>query len=146
MKRYARLICIVTIVALLLAVPAQAVTNEEVAPWSSSYFTSISTYLLKVSSLRFQIWFDITATRTMDELGVTSIEVQRSADGVAWTTMKTFLPEDYPQMMDANSGSHVDCVYYTGTPGYYYRAHVTFYAKRGNGLGELYRYTDVLKM
>lgn len=144
MKKFIRAVCVTLVIALIMAVPVSA--EEEVAPCSSAYFASISTYLYKLSTLRFAVCFDVIATRPMDELGVSSIEVQRSSDSVNWTTMKTYTPDEYQEMVDTETGSCDGDVAYTGTPGYYYRAYVTFYAKDGNNLGEMYRYTDVLRL
>ena len=145
MKRFSRYLCILLIIVMLLSVPVFA--QDEAAPWSSSFFHSHLEYLYKISSLRFQVWFEIRANRTMDELGVSTIVVQRSSNGTSgWENMKTFYKADNSQMICSNTGTHTDCVTYTGTPGYYYRAKITYYAKDSSGTGSYTAYTDVMQL
>ena len=131
MKRFLKITSLILVIALVCAVPVYA--EEEASMRSSAYFSTHDLYLSKKTSTKFQVWFDVDALRTMDELGAKTIKVQRSPDGSTWTTMFTYSKEYYPQMIDENTGSYGSYVPYTGTEGYYYRAKVTFYAKEGNG-------------
>lgn len=142
MKRFVKLICVILAIATIAAVPVSAET--EASTRASDFFAAISTYIYQTTDTKFQVWFDLVTVEGMDELGASSIKVQRSADGTNWTTMFTYLPEYYPQMIDTNSGSHAAYVPYHGTEGYYYRALVTFYAAKGNGIGKLDRYTQTV--
>lgn len=144
MKRFVKSVCLLLVVAILLATPAFA--TETVEPRSSSYFMRSSVYLYRTSDTTFQVWFDVTAMHSMQELGAKTIKVQRSSDGENWTDMKTYSRDSYSQMIDTNTIAHSDCVSYTGTPGYYYRAYIVLYAKDNSGNGELYRYTASLKL
>lgn len=141
MKRFSRCICAIMAVVLLLAVPVHA---EEAAPRASSFFGSYSTYLYKAAYNKIEVWFDVVALGAMDELGVSSIKVQRSADGSNWETMRVYEPGVYTHMICENTGFHCDYVTYTGTPGYYYRAYVTFYARNSTGYGKRYVYTQTM--
>lgn len=142
MKKLIRITCIIMAIVLLFAVPVYA---EEVSTWSSSYIAIFDSYLWKISDNQFQVWFDITGMGMMEELGVSQIKVQRRASpNDEWVTFKTYLPSSYPQMICKNTGSHVDCVTYTGTPGYYYRAVVTFYAKNSKGIGKIVDYAETI--
>ena len=80
----------------------------------------------------------------MDELCASSIRVQRSADGSNWETMRAYEPGVYTQMICENTSFHCSYVSYTGTPGYYYRAYVTFYARNSTDYGKLYQYTQTI--
>ena len=133
MKRFLKIISLILTIALVCAVPVCA--EEESSARSSSYFIGHDAYLYKISSTKFQVWFDVDAPREMEELGARTIKVQRSSDGSTWTTMFTYTKEHYPQMIDTNTGTHAAYVPYTGTQGYYYRAKVTFYAKDSTGTG-----------
>ena len=145
MKRFSRYVCMLLVVAILLSVPVFA--QEEATPWSSAYFSSHLEYLYEISTIKFEVWFDVIAKRIMDELGASTIKVQRSANGeTGWETMKTYNMADYSQMICENTGSHVGCVTYTGTPGYYYRAKITYYAKEGGGIGYYSAYTSVIQL
>ena len=142
MKRFLRIVSAILAMAALMAVPAQAA--ETVTPRGSSYFGAACTYLWHVSGTTFEVWFDVTGVRGMDEIGASSIAIQRSTDGQSWTTVKTFSKSSYPSMVDKNTGCHASYVTYTGSTGYYYRARVTIYAKDSNGSAFDYWYTDTL--
>ena len=143
MKKAVRLVCMILVCSLLLAVPVQAAE-----PRASYFFSSYGTDLYKASSSSFQIWFDVVANvATMDVLGVSEIIVYRSADRQSWTKMRTYTMDNYPEMVDQNTSCHGGYVTYNyATPGYYYRAYITFYAKNSMGIGERYVYTEILKM
>lgn len=142
MKRFTRSVCVILALVLLLSAPAYAASV--VTPRGSSFFMSYDPFIYQETSTKLQIWFDVVAVRTMDELGVSYIELQRSPDGRNWTTVKTYDPEDYPQMICENTGFHMDCVTYNAEAGYYYRAREIFYAKNSTGIGELDDYTSIV--
>ena len=146
MKKLVRIICMLLVCTSLFVVPAQATSIVE--PRASAFFSSYGTDLYKTSSSSFQIWFDVVSNVvTMDVLGVSEIIVYRSADQQSWTKMRTYTMENYPQMVAQNTCSHDGYVTYNyATTGYYYRAYITFYAKNGNGTGERYVYTEILRM
>ena len=132
------------IISLILSVPVYA--TEEATPRGSSFILSYDPYIYYESGSTFEIWFDVVATRGMDELGVSEIEVKVSSNGYTWTTAATYHPEDYPQMICEDTGFHYDYIPYTGAIGYYYKAYVTFYAKNSTGIGEIYAYTQTIKL
>ena len=146
MKKLVRFVCIILACSLLLAVPAQAAETAE--PRASYFFSYYGTDLYKTSSSSFQIWFDVTSNVvTMDVLGVSEIIVYRSADQQSWTKMVTYKMENYPEMVAQNTEDYAGYVtYYYATPGYYYTAYITFYAKNSRGIGERYVYTEILQM
>lgn len=141
MKRIIRCVCLTLVLSMLLAVPAFAVDSR-----ASNYFLSSSVYLHKTSSTTFEAWFEVDAVRRMDELGASLIKIQRSSDGVNWTTMKTVTKESNSDLICANTGSHANCVAYTGTSGYYYRAYIELYAKDGTGTGFWCQYTSSMRL
>jgi len=144
MKRFIRFACLVLAIVLTLSVPVFAAEAPEAEMYSSVYFSMFDYYLWEVSDTQVQVWFEVTSPRGMDQLGTSLIKVQRSTDQSNWETMQTYTPEDYPQMLCANTGAHSDCVDYTYTSGYYYRAFIIFYAKRNGGIGEYSVYTAVM--
>ena len=144
MKKFKRRICVILVVAMVLAIPVYA---EEAQTRSSAYISMYDSYLYKSASNQIQVWFEVGGMGIMDEIGCSEIRVQRSSTGTGnWVTMKTYYPEDYPEMLSENDYSHIDYVTYTGTPGYYYRAIVIIYAKKGSGFGEIIDYAEVLKL
>lgn len=144
MSRLFRCIGLILSIAILLAIPVSAAERGEQisTPYASNFFSITSTYLHRVSDTKFQVWYEVHALRGMDELGVSTIKVQRSADGVNWSTMQTFTMDLTTSMIAYNTGAHSGYINYYGTPGYYYRAYVCFYAKEGTSIGELDRYTS----
>lgn len=146
MKKTIRYVCMILVLSMLFAIPAHAQTVAE--PRGSIFFASYGTDLEKTSSRYFRIWFDVTANAAvMDVLGASEIVVYRSADGQSWSEMKTFTVENYPWMVDYNTGSYINYVTYnSATPGYYYTARVTFYAQDSRGIGERDVYTEILHM
>ena len=143
MKCSIKILCILLVISLLFVVPVSASENASKA---SSFFVRHCTYLYEVEGNEFGVWFEVTATYKMDELGVNRIKIQRSTDRNTWTTVKTCYPSSYPQMISTNTAIHADGVTYTGTSGYYYRAYVTYYAKSGNSIGEYDTYSDIIRL
>lgn len=142
MKRFLRSVCVVLIVVILFHPIVYATENVNIR--ASNFFGRHTTYIDQVNTRQFEVWFIVVAVRSMDELGVKRITVQRSSDGVNWTSMKTFEKEDYPNMICTNTASHSGYVTYWGTPGYYYRAAVCYYAKDGSNIGEYDTYSDTV--
>lgn len=129
---------------LMFTQPAQAIEIENTR--DSSYFIASSVYLVKTSDMTFEAWFDVTATRGMDELGASSITIQKSYDGVTWESMVTYTKETTPKLICANTVAHSECIRYAGTSGRYYRAMIILYAKKGTGIGEMIEYTPTLQL
>lgn len=142
MKKIVRSICILLIMAILFSVPVHA---EEQSTWSSSYFASFQLYI-RYTGTQVRIWFDLTGTRVMDTLGVSEIVLERSVNNATWTTVKTYSPDDYPQMLEYNTASCVNHVTYEGSRYYYYRAYITLYAKSGSGQATMCRYTSPVRV
>ena len=140
MKRLSQTVCLLLVCALILSVPAFA---TEVSPWASNYFLRHSCYIDEISSTSFEVWFEVTAIRGMDKLGVSEIKIQRSTDRDNWSTVETYSMDDYSNLICEDTGTHSGYVTYSSaTSGYYYRAKVTFYAKDGNNTAEYIMYTS----
>lgn len=132
MKRLTRLICLLLVMSMVLAVPAMATER------AGKYFHSHSCYLWNVSSTDFDVWFDVAALDSMEALGASEIKIQRSSDRMNWTTVQT-----YYNIYEYNTGAAAGHVTFNNRQsGYYYRAKVTFYAQKGNGLAEYTDYTS----
>ena len=145
MKKFTQCICVLLVCVTMLSTTAFAAETAESR--ASDFFTASSVYFWNTSGRNYEIWFDVTAVGTMAELGTSKIQVQRSTDEVNWTTVRTYYKEDYPQMIDYGVARHVDCVSYTATSGYSYRAIVTLYAKNSSGgTGTMRETTTVLDL
>ena len=138
MRRFVRLVCLLVVLSTVMAMPAFAVTDD--MPRGSSYFTASLGYLYQTHPTIFQVWGEVDAVGCMDNLGMSVITVQRSSDNQNWTDMKTYTKENNPNLVTSNAVSHAAYVTYVGTAGYYYRAKIWFYAKKGTGTAE-YSYT-----
>lgn len=145
MKLFIKSICVVLVMVLCL--PCTAFAEQEDVGTYSYYFSSYGVWLTSSSVRTLEVSFDVIGRYCMDEIGASSIKIQRSTNGTSgWVTTKTFTPDVYPQMMDNNTGAHGDFMYYTGTSGYYYRAYATFYASRNGGSSYVSVYSNVLKL
>lgn len=139
MKVLLKAVCILMVAVTLLSTNAFAAESANAR--ASNYFMMTSTYIDRDSNSNLEIWFDVTATGTMSKLGVSLIKLQRSTDRSNWTTIKTYEMANYSQMICENTVAHADCVTYSGSSTYYYRAYVEFYAKNSTGIAEYSRYT-----
>ena len=104
MMRYTRVACLLLVCVMVFS--AVAVTADAAEPRASQYFAYSSIYFWNTSGNNYEIWFDVSALGTMQEVGVSKITVQRSTDEENWTTVKTYYKEDYPQMTRLNAGHH----------------------------------------
>lgn len=141
MKTFVRLICFLLVATTFLAIPAYAAEQSERA---SLYFSSYRAYCYAPSSTRIEVNFTVVGVGIMDKIGASEILVQRSSDQENWTTVKTFSSSSCGDMVVTNQASHGATLSCNVDAGYYYRAYVTFYAKKNSGYGEKYYYTDVI--
>lgn len=146
MKKLTRIVGLILVFSLFLAVPPQVANAADQR--ASIFFAEYGTDLEKTGTKTFRIWFDVIANGSyMDELGTSEIVVYRSADKQSWTRMDTYRKSVNTNMIAYNTTSHDGYItYINATPGYYYTARVTFYAKNSRGVGELDEYTEILKM
>lgn len=143
MKRLSQCVC--TLLVLLLILNTTAFAAEANTQRASDYFFNYSVYLHEISGTQFEVWFEVTAKGGMDELGVSTIKVQRSTDRENWTTVRTYYKENNDNMVAKDTCYHEGCVTYTYSSGYYYRAYVELYAKKGNGLAYYDCYTSYIE-
>lgn len=144
MKRFTR--CIAFLLVCVMMVSTTAFAAEVPEPRASNFFMASSVYFWNTSGNSYEIWFDVTAVGTMMELGASEITVQRSTDERNWTTVRTYYKENYSQMTDTTTTHHVDCVPFTATTGYSYRAIVYLYARNSSGTGTMRETTALLDL
>lgn len=143
MKNGFKILCVILALSFLLVTPVFA---EESSNRASAFFVLTRTYLDPTSTSKFDIWFEVTAQRTMQELGVSYIEIQKSTNGITWQSMRTYEPDLFPEMIETNTAFHTDSIVYSGIPGSYYKAKVTYYAKDSTGTGYYDTWTDVIRL
>lgn len=128
-SRVFRIAALLLTIAMLLPISAMAVESR-----SSLYLDSYSAYVYPAGWGKVQVWFDVTGTNTMDEIGALEIWLYESTDNENWTWVKTFDYPDYPGMLGYDSFTHTGHIEYSGTIGRYYKAYVCIWAgKNGDG-------------
>ena len=144
MKRFSQVVCILLICVMMVSMTAYAAENSQIR--ASNFFGASSVYFWHTSGSSYQIWFDVTAVDQMYELGASKIVVERSTDEVNWETVRTYNKDSYSQMTRAYTTSYANCVSFTATNGYSYRAIVTLYARNSSGTGTMRETTTVLDL
>lgn len=138
-----RIVSFFLLISLLVSTPAYAAVNETFQPRASLYLTSYSTYICAMGGGDIQIWFEVMGTGTMDEIGVLSIELYESTDNVNWSWKKTYLSDDFDEMLVEKDYFHCSYVPYDGVANRYYKAYVCIWAGKNGGGDSRYRWTPV---
>lgn len=121
---------------LLIAVALVCPVNvKAVEPRASDYLEAYSAYIYPAGWGKVQVWFDVSGTGYMDEIGALEIQLYESKDNENWTWVKTFEHQDYTGMLGYNDFLYVGHVEYNGTIGRYYKAYVCIWAGK-NGAGD----------
>lgn len=124
------------IVAVVLVIPAfcSATAVETVQPRASAYLTNYGAYVYLPGNGQVQVYFDVTGTDYMDELGALSISIYESTDGTNWTWKRTFTHDSTAGMLSYNDDFHASYITYNGVKGRYYKAYVCIWGgKDGQG-------------
>lgn len=133
-KGLIRVLALCLIISLTFPLSVSAATIETVQPYASRYLTSYNTYICDMGGGRMEIWYDVTGTGDMDEIGVLSIILYESSDNSTWTRVKTYSHQNYSSMLAYDDWCHTSYVSYQGTAGKYYKAYVCIWAgKNGSG-------------
>lgn len=143
-----RLVAMILAVFMILPVGTTASAAETVQPRASYYLDAYNAYVYLPGNGQVQVYFDVSGTGYMDELGVLSIQIYEcatnSSDINDWTWKKTFTHDSTSGMLNYNDNFHYGHVtYYNGTPGKYYKAYVCVWGGK-NGAGDTrYFWTNV---
>ena len=141
--RLIRLTALTLVIMLLASSAVSATVTEPVQPRASAYLTSYQTYIYPAGGGEIQVWFDVTATHFMDELGALHIFLYESRDNVTWEHVETFSHVDNSNMLLENDVFHMDHVTYQGVRGRYYKAYVCIWAGKDGGGDSRYLWTSV---
>ena len=137
-----RLVAVILVMALTLPMSVGAAVTETVQPRASLYLESYNAYIYAAGSGKIQVWFTVTGTDYMDEIGALTIRIYESTNNSTWTWKKSFTHESTSGMLDYNDYYHSGHVDYQGVAGRYYRAYVCVWAGE-NGDGDTrYFYTS----
>ena len=138
-----KLIAIILIVSMCAPIGAQAAMPETVAPMASDYLMEYSAYICAMGNGDLEIWFEVTGTRTLADIGVLTVSLYESTDNSDFYWVKSFRFTDYPNMLWHNDSLCVDHVDYEGIPGRYYKAYVQIWAGPEDGGDTRYIWTPV---
>lgn len=131
---FVRLIALLLVFSLSVPAYANAAEAELVQPRASAYLETYGAYVYLPGNGQVQVYFDVTGTGYMDELGALSIAIYESTDGVNWTWKKTFTHDSTAGMLSYNDDFHTGHVTYNGVVGRYYKAYVCIWGgKDGQG-------------
>lgn len=144
MKRFSQILSLILVFVMCFSTVAFAAEVPDTR--ASNFFWSSSVYFWNTSGRNYQIWFDVTAVDEMYELGASKIVVERSTDEDDWEAVRTYYKEDYSQMTKLSSTRYANCVPFTATTGYSYRAIVTLYARNSSGTGTMREVTATLDL
>jgi len=136
MKKTTRYLTLLLVLALMLPTAAMA---SEYKPMSSAYLSSYNAYINQEGNGKISINYYVYSTKTMTDVGATTILLQESADGKVWTAVASYSSSVYPHMLAHNTAMCNTDVSYSGVSGRYYKAAVTVYA--GNSTGSDSRVT-----
>lgn len=128
---------------LAMPIPAQAAVVDSIEPRASDYLVSYTTYIAPVGNGVVQVWFRVTGTGYMTDIGTLSIVLYESTDNENWTWVDTFLHEENPNMLSHNDSHHMSYVEYQGVAGRYYKAYVCIWSGNGAEGDARYMWTTV---
>lgn len=135
-----RIVAILLIMVLVVPVGASAVTVE---PRASYYLDNYNAYVYLPGDGEVSVYFNVEGTRIMDELGVLSIEIHESVDGVNWDWVDTFNHDTTSGMLSYNDAFHSGHVSYDGVAGRYYKAYVCVWGGKDGSGDTRYFWTSV---
>ena len=96
---------------------------------ASDYLLAYGASIVADGYGKVSVWYDVTGTGKMDEVGSTVITIYENG-----TLVKTFQYTTTPSMMAYNTNFHGGSVSYYGVSGRSYYSYVTFWAgKQGDG-------------
>lgn len=110
---------------------------------SSAYLDAYRAVLTAKSNGVMLISADVTAVGRMPEVGVKTIYVYESTDGVDFHWIRTYECEDYPEMMGSGGIYFEDIITFQGVVGRYYYAKACVYAGDSTGGDERYCNTAI---
>ena len=113
-------------------------------PRGSVQIVSTSVTLTRISGDRLSVCYTIQATKEMDIIGASSIDIQRLS-GTTWATEYTFTTTQTPELQVSKTDYHSLILEYTPEhPKSSYRAVVYFYAKSSLGTSTKTGTTDAV--
>lgn len=132
--RFVKLIALCLVLVLIAPMPVKAATEAEIMPLASYYLDSYQAYVHPAGGGYIQVYFDVTGTYYMDEIGALTIYIYESTDNTNWTYVETYKHYSTAGMLAYDDIYHSGHVDYVGVVGRYYKAYVCIWAgKDGDG-------------
>jgi hypothetical protein len=132
------------VLALLIPAIGNAAAIETAQPRASAYLSNYGAYVYLPGDGEVRVYFNVTGTGYVDELGALSIAIYESTDGVNWTWKDTFKHDLNPGMLSYNDYFHSGYVSYNGIVGRYYRAYVCIWGGKDGDGDTRYFWTSVM--
>ena len=133
------------VLCFILPARAMATMPEIVHPNESAYLGGYSAYCYCPNRGQMQVWFDVTGTNIMDDIGALSIELYESSDMQNWTWVESFVNGHTPGMLGHNNNVFGGHVTYQAKSGRWYKAKVCVWAGRNGGGDRRYFWADPVK-
>lgn len=140
---FIKLIAIMMVVSLCAPIGAQAAMPETVQPMASAYLADYTAYICAMGEGKLEIWWEVTGTRTLADIGVLTVFLYESTDNTNFYWVESFRFTDYPNMLWHNNFFCMDHVDYEGVPGRYYKAYIEIWAGPEDGGDVRYIWTPV---
>ncbi len=141
-KRSFRILCLV--LAVLSLFPASVMAADHEPMPAAAYY--LQYYTASVNALgdgQLQLSGFAAGTGVMDEVGFYWMVLRESTDNENFYHVKTYLLENYPNLMSYNTSMHSSTLTYQGVPGRYYKAYVYVWAGADGEGDSRYFWTSV---
>lgn len=134
---------VIIALVIVFVIPCQAIAAmpESIEPKESNYLATYGAYTYAAGGGEVQVYFDVTGTTEMEDIGALSVEIHESTDNVNWTWVKSFSNKNHPDMLGHNDDFYGSHVTYQGVAGRYYKAYVCVWAGRNGGGDTRYFWT-----
>lgn len=143
-KTLLRLCALILCAVMVLPLNVLAAQPETAEPLASDIFQGASGWISTHGNGNIKINFTVRTGSTMTKLGVSGITLYEAESGEDWLPVKTYYSRNIPSMLGSNCKSYSSNVSYSGTVGYRYQAHITFYAQTTSGSETTLYWTTVV--
>lgn len=125
---------VIAIILVFIFVIPLNVSAIDAQPRASYYLSAYNAYVYLPGSGEVRVYFNVSGTNYMDEIGALRIELYESTDGTNWAWVDTFNHYSTAGMLSYIDDYHSGYVSYDGVAGRYYKAYVCIWAgKAGEG-------------
>ena len=130
-----RILSAVFALLVMLTIPGVTAFAMEDEGRASDYFSYTDVRCYAEGGGLILIEVDVTAVRTMDELGASGVTIYEKQSDGSFDEVHTFYSTSTPGMTTTNSAFYSGDLYYQGVSGRQYYATCTYYARLGNTAG-----------